>query len=109
MKLSQIVNRDFQDAIRSLAAEKLPAQTSYKITKIIKKCNEELTTYQEVLKKIQADTLKEDGKVDEESFRLLYADLLETEFELDTIKFADISSASLSARDLIMLESVVVD
>ena len=53
MKLAALLGQDFQNAIVALSNEKLPMPTAYKLKKIVKKINEELVNYNELLAKLQ--------------------------------------------------------
>lgn len=125
VKLGQLINPAFQEALGNLAQEKLPATTSYKLKKSLKSLGEEIKTYNDV----RTDLLnkfgdkQEDGSlsVDENNnvkfsgdnlklFSDALTELLNTEVEFAQLKLLELGDkVNISANNLSMLDGVVVE
>lgn len=109
MKLAALLGQDFQNAIVALSNEKLPMPTAYKLKKIVKKINEELVNYNELLAKLQEQHKKEDGQVDQASFMKDYQELVNMEIETEKLEIKYLQNATLSTKDLVFLEPILDD
>ena len=125
MKLSTLVNPQFQVTLRKLAGQDIPLRTAFTLRGIIKRCNEELAKYEEV--RISAvnkfGSKKEDGSLDmneqggakltDENAALFTAELntlLDTTVSIGSIKASELGEkATLTASDLMLLDEVVAD
>lgn len=109
MKLAALLGIDFQNAIVALSNEKLPMPTAYKLKKIIKKVNEELVNYNELLAKLQEQHKDEEGKVDQAAFMKDYQELVNMDIETDKLEMKNLQNVTLSTKDLVFLEPILDD
>lgn len=125
MKLGKLVDPNYQAVLKKLAAQEIPLRTAFKLRGIIKTSNDEFAKYEEV----RADALKrfgdrkEDGSLDadangtvklsEENMAQFVAELnllLGTEVSVGNIKLSELGEkASLTANDLMILDSLITD
>ena len=65
MKLSKIVDPQFQGAVKKLAAQELPLRTAFTLRGVIKSLNDELSKYDEVRNEAlqKLGEKKEDGSL----------------------------------------------
>jgi len=109
MKLAALLGQDFQKAIVALSNEKLPMPTAYKLKKIVKKINEELTNYNELLANLQAQHKNEAGEVDQAAFMKDFQELVNMEVEIEKLEMKNLQNATLSTKDLVFLEPILDD
>jgi hypothetical protein len=126
MKLSKLVNPEFQVALRKLATQEVPLRTAFKLKGMIKQVNEALAKYDEV----RTDALKRYGDKDDKGELVLdeggknvklsedsaqgfvkeLNDLLNDEIEIGGVKVADLGeNCSLSTTELMLLEDIIQD
>jgi translation initiation factor 2 alpha subunit (eIF-2alpha) len=124
MKLARIISKDFQEALRKLNGQALPAKVAYKLKSISKTVDSENQKYEEVriasLKKYgEKDEngevkTREDGNVmlskeGAEAFLNDLNELVNIEVELPTIRIDDLGDVKLTAEDLMNLEGLITD
>lgn len=109
MKLAAMLSADFQSAIVSLGNERIPMPVAYKLKKIVKQINEELTNYNELLKKSQDSHTNAEGVVDQAAFMKDYMQLVNVEVEVEKIHVKDLQNTTLSLKDLLVLEPILDD
>ncbi len=125
MKLSKLVDPQFQAAIKKLAAQDVPLRAAFKLRGIIKIAGEELVKYDEVrgeaLKKLgdknEDGSLVMDGngsvqlsKENMETFVAELNSLLACDINAGVIKLSELGDkASLTTQDLIILDSLITD
>lgn len=126
MKLSKLVDPQFQVALRKLASQDVPLRSAFKLKGMIKQVNEALAKYDEVrteaLKRYgdkddNGELVLEQGgknvKLSEESAQAFVEELnnlLNDEIEVGSVKISDLgNNLSLSTTELILLEDVIVD
>jgi len=114
MELNEIVNG--LESVKKLMASDLSIVTSYKLSKLAKKINEEFKDFEEkrieLIKKYGEEVKDKQGqyKIDSpEKVKLFNEELdkllkLKVKFEFDKVKLSDIKDAKLSANDLLSLE-----
>jgi hypothetical protein len=125
MKLSKLVDPQYQAALAKLAAQDLPLRTAFKLRGIIKLGKDELAKYEEVrgeaLKRL--GDKKEDGSLDvdekgsvrlsQENMSLFVEELnalLVLDVNVGVIKLSELGEkASLTANDLMILDSLITD
>lgn len=125
MKLSKLVDPQYQSILRKLSTQDIPLRTAFKLRGIIKTGNDELNKYEEV----RADALKrfgdkkEDGSldVDEKGSVNLTGDnkqkfidelnaLLMVDINVGKIKLEELGDkASLTAHELLILDDLIVE
>jgi hypothetical protein len=125
MKLSKLVDPQYQGVLRKLAGQEIPLRTGFKLRGIIKAGNEELSKYEEV----RAEALKrlgdkkEDGslevddkgtvKLSEDNMKVFVEELntlLVTDVNIGTVKIAELGDkVSLSTQELFILEDLIVE
>lgn len=126
MKLSKLVDPQFQVALRKLASQEVPLRSAFKLKGMIKQVNEALTKYDEV----RTDALKRYGDKDDDGGLLLdeggknvklsennaqafvkeLNDLLNDEVDIGSLKISDLGdNLSLSTTELILLEDIILD
>jgi len=125
MKLSKLVDPQYQAILRKLGAQEIPLKTAFKLRGIIKVGNDELAKYEEVrgeaLKRL--GDKKEDGSldIDEKGTVNLSGDnkqkfidelnaLLNTDISVGTIRLDELGDkVSLTTQDLLILDDLIVD
>lgn len=116
IKLAQLI--DSRDALEKVFNQDLPVRMAYKISKIIKAVNNELTTFDEfrnkLLNKYGTDAGEGKFSISAENVPLFQEDiksLLETEvtLEFNRITLDDLGSIKLSSRDLSTLDYLIVE
>ncbi|CAM6003912.1 unnamed protein product [Sphagnum balticum] len=125
MKLSKLVDPQFQAVLRKLAAQEIPLRTAFKLKGIIKTGNDELAKYDEV----RGDALKrfgdkkEDGSLDigangtvqlssdnKEQFVAELNALLASDINLGNVKLSELGDkVSLTTEELLNLEDLIVE
>ena len=125
MKLSKLVDPQFQAVLRKLAAQEIPLRTAFKLKGIIKTGNDELAKYDEV----RGDALKrfgdkkEDGSLDidangtvqlssdnKEQFVAELNALLASDINLGNVKLSELGDkVSLTTQELLNLEDLIVE
>ena len=125
MKLSKLVDPQFQTTLKKLAAQEMPLRTAFALRGIIKRCSEELVKYEEVRMEAlnKLGEKKEDGSLstNEQGHVTLTTEatlkfttdlnlLLDTDIELSSIKVADLGDkVVLTTSDLLLLDSLISD
>lgn len=109
MKIAAMLNQDFQTAVLALGNQRLAMPVAYKLKKILKHLNEEISNYNEMLSKLQETHKGEDGKVNQETFMKDYVELVNMEVVVGKVAFKDIEHVSISTKDLVMLEPIIDD
>jgi hypothetical protein len=125
MKLSKLVDPQYQAIIRKLASQEIPLRTAFKLRGIIKVVTDELTKYEEVRSEAlkRFGEKKEDGSLlidDNNSVRLSGENkdafvaelnaLLLTEIEVGKLKLGELGDkASLTAQELIVLDELITE
>lgn len=124
MKLYNIVNPKFQDAMNKLSAEPLPLKTAYRLKGIVKKVKEESAKHEE----LRLDALqrygrkKEDGSLEVgptgevsfepenlKSFIKELSELNDSDVDFVGISMDDIgANVRLSVEELVLLDGVIV-
>ena len=90
MKLSKLVDPQFQAVLRKLAAQEIPLRTAFKLKGIIKTGNDELAKYDEV----RGDALKR----------------LASDINLGNVKLSELGDkVSLTTQELLNLEDLIVE
>jgi hypothetical protein len=125
MKLSKIVDPQYQMTLSKLAAQDLPLRTAFKLRGIIRASKEELAKYDEVradaLKRL--GNIKEDGTLDvdtngtvklsEENMKLFVSELnalLVLDVNVGKIKIDELGDkATLTTNELMALEDLIVE
>lgn len=103
---------DAREALSRLAEKALPVKQSYRLAKLVKAVNDELSVYEGERIKLceKYGTLNEEAKKydinDTDGFYRDSAVLLSQEVELD-VKPIDISNLELSAQDIINIEPLI--
>ena len=125
MKLSKLVDPQYQTVLRKLAAQEIPLRAGFKLKGIIKTGSEELAKYEEV----RAEALKrlgdkkEDGslnvddagtvKLGEDNMKVFVDELnalLVTDVNVGTIKLSELGDkTALTTQDLFILEDLIVE
>lgn len=77
VKLAQLVNPEFQNALGQLMQKEIPVRTSFKLKNVLKRLGEEVKTYNEV----RTELLNKFGDKDE-------ADKLAVDPETNNVKFS---------------------
>lgn len=124
MKLSKLVDPQYQVILRKLAAQELPLKTAFKLRGIIKISNDELAKYEEVrseaLKRL--GNKKEDGSLDVDdkgtvqlnddnmqSFIRELNTLLATDLDVGTLSVSELGDkVTLTTQELIILDDLIV-
>jgi hypothetical protein len=109
MKIAQLLGKDFGDALVTLGQASLPMSAAYRIKKIVKRVNEELLNYNELLESARKKATDENGNVDNNAFMKSYSELVNIEVEIPTISISELSSLTLTAKDLMFLEPLIDD
>lgn len=111
MKLAAMLNQDFQNALLALGNERVSMPTAYRLKKIVKQINDELGTYNELLAKIQAKhkPAEEGAQVNQEAFMKDYLELVNMEIETPKIKLSELQNATITTKDLVILDPVLED
>lgn len=110
MRLAAMLNVDFQNALLALGNERVALPTAYKIKKVVKLINEELVTYNELFAKIQSRHKPAEGQeVDQEAFMKDYLELVNMEIETPKIKLSELQNATITTKDLVILDPVLED
>lgn len=109
MKIAAMMNQDFQSALLALGNERVSMPVAYRIKKIVKRINEELQNYNSVLSDLQKKHKGEDGQVNQEAFMKDYVELVNMEIEMDKIKLSEIMHTTVSTKDLVLLDPILVD
>lgn len=110
MKLAAMLNQEFQGALLALGNERVSMPTAYKLKKIVKVINDELTTYNELLTKIQQKHKPAEGEqVNQEAFMKDYLELVNMEIETPKIKLSELQNATITTKDLVILDPVLED
>lgn len=122
MKMSVFVNENFLNAFGDLMGQDLPIKTAYSLKKIQKKLQEENERFDELRKELVTKhaTKNENGEpeVDEvgnvklekeviEEFNKGYNELLDIDFESDSVSLDDLGDIKLSAAKLVMLDDLI--
>lgn len=123
MKIMNILEPKFQDAIKKLQKTAMPIKTAYKLKTIVKKMDEELTKYEEFRQELllKHGSKNEDGslKVDESGtvqfagvslgmFTKELNDLANVEIDVGSLnpdEFGD--KAEISTADLMALDALI--
>lgn len=126
MKLSKLVDPQFQVALRKLASQEVPLKSAFKLKGMIKQVNDALAKYDEV----RTDALKRYGTKDDsgelvleengknvklseenaQAFVQELNDLLADDVEIGSLRISDLgNNLSLSTTELILLEDVILD
>jgi len=125
MKLSKLIDPQFQAALRKLAAQDIPLKTAFKLRGTIKRGNDELAKYDEV----RADTLKRLGdrteagdldvdangtvKLSADSMKLFVDqmnDLLKMDVDLGSVSINELGDKlALTTSELITLDDLITD
>lgn len=109
MKIAAMINQDFQAAVLALGNQRLAMPVAYKLKKILKRINEELTNYNELLGKLQETHKAQDGVVNQEAFMKDYIELVNMDVPVDQISIKDIEHVSISTKDLVVLEPILLE
>ena len=125
MKLSKLIDPEFQNTLKKLAAQEIPLRTAFTLRGIIKSVNDELNKYDEVRTAAlnQFGDKDADGKlilgeknavqINEENMKQFVAELnalLQTEVNVGSIKLSDLGDkASLTTSELITLDDLVTE
>jgi hypothetical protein len=125
MRLSKLVDPQFQITLKKLASQDVPLRTAFKLRGIVRTTNEQLTSYEEV--RIEAinrlgernedGTLNADAngsvKLSDENMKSFVDQLnalLATSVAVPTIKLEELGDkASLTTQELIVLDELIVD
>lgn len=125
MKFKDFVNPNFMPAFEKLATADLPVRVAYSISKTQKIIQEEFAKFNEM----RAAIIKKWAEVDEsgnvkltedrqgvifpqenvEKFTEDFNELLDIEFTVALLKIDDLEKASLTANDLLALESLIAE
>lgn len=127
VKLAQLINPDFQQALGLLAQKEIPLRTSFKLKGVIKRLGDEVKTYNEV----RTDLLnkfgekEEDGttlKVNKETNNVEFTgdnlklfgsamnELLQMEVDIGSVKLEELGDKmSLSTNHASLLDGVLVE
>lgn len=126
MKLARLIDPEFQKALVALTKQQLPLKAAYKLRNVVKKVEQEFSTYEE-LRKGALDKYgkkKEDGSLEtneannvifsskEEmiSFIKELGDLTNEEVEIPTISVDELGEGvKISAEEITNLEGLLVD
>jgi len=124
MKLSKLIDPQFQVILRKIAGQDIPLRTAFKLKGIIKCVNDELVKYDEVrgeaLKRL--GDKKEDGSLDvdesgtvklsEDNMKDFAAELttlINTDIDVGTLKIDELGDKlSLTAAELMTLDDLIV-
>jgi hypothetical protein len=125
MKLSKLIDPQYQVILKKLASQDIPLRTAFKLKGIIKLGADEVTKYEEVrteaLKRL--GDKKEDGsltvddrgsvKLSDENMKVFVSELntlLSTDVSVGSLKIDELGDkASLTAQELIILEDLIVE
>ena len=125
MKLSKLIDPQFQSVLRKLAAQEIPLRTAFMLKGIIKLVNEELNKYDEV-KSEALNRLGEKGedgqiiveangnvKLSDENMKLLVSEmnaLLASDVNVGSLKVGDLGNkVALSANELMSLDELITE
>ena len=125
MKLSKLVDPQFQSTLRKLAGQEVPLKTAFALKGIIKRANEELVKYEEVRTSAvqRFGDKKEDGtletnesgnvKLNDENAAAFVAELtslLSTEVDIGAIKAQDLGDKiTLTTSELMSIDELITD
>jgi hypothetical protein len=125
MKLFQIINPNFTEALKALIDTKLPAVTAYKLKSVTAIVEAEQNKFEEVRRKLveqyaeknEGGSIKKDKdgnyKVDPEqlpNFLKEIEALIQEEVVLPSIKLADLGEkAELTVRQVVSLDGLLVE
>jgi hypothetical protein len=125
MKLSKLVDPQYQAILRKLSSQEVPLRTAFKLRGIIKTASDELSKYDEVrgeaLKRL--GDKKEDGslevdaqgtvKLNEDNMKVFVAqlnELLDSDVNIGNLKLNELGDkASLTANELLVLDGFIVE
>lgn len=123
MKLSTLINPEFQETVAKLAKAELPLASAFKLKGITKRIDEEFNKYEEIRKKAltqygekdENDKLitQENGSVkfSEEGMKAFVVDineLLKTEVEMPKLKISELGNkVTLSANEVLTIEDII--
>ena len=123
MKLGQIADKDFQDALLKLMKHDIPIKTAYKLKIEIDKLKSEMSRYQELHQEllVKYGNKDQDGRLEtdqlknvrfkEEQYRQFMRELKELksiDVEVKSISIDDIGDKiDISIDDLIMLDGLI--
>lgn len=82
VKLGQLINPEFQQALGLLAQKELPLRTSFKLKGLIKRLSDEVRTYNEV----RTDLLNKFGNKEEDGTLKINKETNNVEFSDDNLK-----------------------
>lgn len=119
IKITNFEIKILEEPLKSIAEEKLPALTTFKIVKIIKILGEELKNIEQtrllIVKKYSNKPDKEGNfEVKPENikdFQKEYKEILdqETEIEIDLLSINDLKDIKIKAKDLLLLDKLIRD
>ena len=130
MKITNKTVVDSVESLNHLSELKLPVKTAYKLTKLTRKVNEVLETYNEVLGKLQQNHVKKDEEgnpkmlddpndsnikrlvfEDPEAFAEAYKELLEIETEIGITKLTveDLGNIEVTPTILYQIDWLIED
>ena len=125
MKLSTLIEPNFNTAVKKLISQDVPLSAAFKLKGIIKRCNEEIAKYEEVrkaaLEKLgdrdeQGNLLPtENGSVklsqgSMQKFAVELSALLSSEVDVGKLKISDLGDkVNLSMNDLLALGDLIAD
>jgi hypothetical protein len=125
MKLSKLVDPQFQASLTKLTTQDLPLKTAFVLRGVVKRCDEEIVKYNQVRsaalqnfgEKNEDNTLKTDEKgnitLNDANAKALMSELnnlMTTDVDVGSIKMSDLGDkVALSTADLLRLDDIVVD
>lgn len=103
-------------ALQKLLNSDLPVRTSFKLSRLVRKINEELTDFEtkkiELIKKYGKENDKKGIEVTEENKEKFFNDMTEVlkvkiRFDVEPIALISLEGAKLSAVDMVVLEKFI--
>lgn len=122
MKLSQLTDKNFQVAVKSLMSKPLPIKTAYKLKGVVNTVNDELAKYESLRKELidRLSNKKEDGSIEtDNSGNVLFSnenrmeyfkelrELLDMDVEVPTIKLSDLGEINVTTDEIFSLGDLI--